>query len=68
VRPPAVDAATLIAALEIVAPAAEDKRWGAVCPVCMLRAGVRVSRRTGGRCERCPYDGPATVVCLLPRG
>lgn len=64
-RTPSVDAPTLIAALEIVAPAPAGKRWQPVCPDCLRRSGSTASRRTGGQCGRCPYAGPATVVALL---
>lgn len=63
---PALDAETLIRALRDVKPAGPGEAWIAVCPVCYLRAGGLASRRTGGKCARCPYDGPATVVSLLP--
>lgn len=65
---PAVDAQTLIAALEIIKPPGPLERYMALCSVCYLKAGSLVGTRTGGRCERCPYEGPVTVVTLVSVG
>ncbi len=60
-----VDATTVVAAMEIAAPAQGGKEWRVLCTVCALVAGVLVGRRAGGKCQRCPYSGPACLVVLL---